>query len=566
MMEPFSPGTCAGWNDDTRRSLSNPAQVPGLNVIFFAVWLFILFASRGAMFRDPGTFWHVAAGEKMLAAGEVVRQDPFSFTRAAQPWVADQWLAECGMAAVHRLAGWDGLLLLTAALLAGFYAWIAARLLRGGLHVLPACLLLALTMLIGAPQFHVRPLVCSIVLLGVTFALLIDVESGVKRPRHLWWLVPLFIAWANVHGGVLGGLGTVALCAIGWCVFGVGVAGHSPLSLWERVRVRVIGENKAGKELCGPKGPHPLPLSQMERGEFSFRNSIELLLLLLALAATTLINPYGIDLPRGWLETLRMSLPGLIEEHAPLDLMKPLGWATVALAAGYAVVLIGVFPRRPRITWLIPLVWFVLALARCRNASLFAVTAAVALADVLPHSRVGEWLGRRGMLGAARPAAGWRPAVLPLIVVAAAMAIQIGGVNLPVVGRGWVRFDHDRQPVELLPQLDEIARSNKDGVRVFNDMNFGGFLIYHQPRMRVFIDDRCALYGTDFLQAYDHARREDPAQIDRWQRRYDFRHALVETGGNFDRHLRSSAAWTILGRTPAATLYQHRLGVSAPVR
>ncbi|MBU4273396.1 MAG: hypothetical protein KKA28_16175 [Planctomycetes bacterium] len=490
-----------------------------------------MLAGRGAMFRDPGTFWHVAAGEKMLAAGEVVRQDPFSFTRAAQPWVADQWLAECGMAAVHRLAGWDGLLLLTAALLAGFYAWIAVRLLRGGLHVLPACLLPALAMLIAAPQFHVRPLVCSIVLLGIAFAWLVDVESGVKRPRHLWWLVPLFIVWANVHGGVLGGLGTVALCVAGWLVFGVGAACRS-------------GNAAACR----------------------FRNSVELLLLLPALAATTLINPYGIDLPWQWLTTLTMPLPGLIEEHAPLDLTKPLGWATVALAAGYAVVLIGVFPRRPRITWLIPLVWFVLAIARCRNASLFAVTAAVALADVLPYSRVGEWLRRCGMLGAVRQAVGWRPAVLPLIVVAAAMAIQIGGVNLPVVGRGWVQFDRDRRPVELLPRLDEIGRSNKDGVRVFNDMNFGGFLIYHQPRMRVFIDDRCTLYGTDFLQAYDHARREDPAQIDRWQRRYGFHHALVETGGNFDRHLRSSAAWIILGRAPAATLYQHRLGVSAPVR
>ncbi len=497
---------------------------------FLAIWLLLLLAGRGAMFRDPGTFWHVAAGDKMLAAGEVVRQDPFSFTRAAQPWIADQWLAECGMAAVHRLAGWDGLLLLTAALLAGFYAWIATRLLRGGLHPLPTCLLLALAMLIGTPQFHVRPLVCSIVLLGIAFAWLVDVESGVKRPRHLWWLVPLFIVWANVHGGVLGGLGTVALCVAGWCV---------------------------------AQPPSAVQTVQHSRGRLCY---IELVLLLLALAATTLINPYGIDLPRGWLETLTMPLPGLIEEHAPLDLAKPLGWATVALAAGYAVVLIGVFPRRPRITWLIPLVWFVLALARCRNASLFAVTVAVVLADVLPHSRVGEWFRRRGMLGAARPAAGWRPAVLPLIVVAAAMAIQIGGVNLPVVGRGWVRFDRDRRPVELLPRLDEIAQSNKDGVRVFNDMNFGGFLIYHQPRMRVFIDDRCALYGTDFLQAYDHARREDPAQIDRWQRRYGFHHALVETGGNFDRHLRSSAAWTILGRTPAATLYQHRLGVSAPVR
>jgi len=73
-------------------------------------------------------------------------------------------------------------------------------------------------------------------------------------------------------------------------------------------------------------------------------------------------------------------------------------------------------------------------------------------------------------------------------------------------------------------------------------------------------------YGTDFLRAYDRARREDPVQIERWRRQYGFRYALVETDGNFDRYLHSFAAWTSLGRTPAASLYQCRLGVSTPVR
>ena len=170
------------------------------------------------MLRDPGSFWHVAVGEKTLAAGRVLREDPFSFTRAGRPWVDDQWLANCGMAAIHRLAGWDGLLLATATLLAAVYAWIAARLVRSGLHLLPASLLLAVAMLAGAPQFHVRPLVLTIGLLGVTFAWLVNVEAGVKSPRQLWWLVPLFALWTNLHGGVLAGLGTAGLCLGGWCI------------------------------------------------------------------------------------------------------------------------------------------------------------------------------------------------------------------------------------------------------------------------------------------------------------------------------------------------------------
>jgi hypothetical protein len=92
-------------------------------------------------------------------------------------------------------------------------------------------------------------------------------------------------------------------------------------------------------------------------------------------------------------------------------------------------------------------------------------------------------------------------------------------------------------------------------------MNFGGFLIFHTPRLRVFVDDRCALYGGEFLQAYDHARREEPSRLDRWQEQYSFRYALVETGTPFARYLDDAPQWAIIRRTPVATLYQHELGL-----
>jgi hypothetical protein len=520
------------------------------SLVFFCVWFFLLFAGRSAMLRDPGSFWHVVAGEKMLSTWQVPREDPYSFTFAGRPWVDNQWLAECGMAAVHRLAGWDGLLLLSATLLAAVYAWIAARLLCAGLHLLPTGLLLAVVLLIGSPQFHVRPLIVTIGLLGLAFAWLVDVEAGayftrpemrrssppknvsllavqrMKRPRQLWWLVPLFVLWTNLHGGVMAGIGTVGLCAAGWCV-----------------------------------------VSAMDVPPRRFRLATELALLVMALLAATLVNPYGIGLPQEWLQTLTMPLPSLISEHTPLDLDDPIGMATIALATGYLIVLLGVLPNRPRVVWLLPLVWFVLALQRVRNAPLFSITAAIALADMLPHSRVGRWLERREMLAEAisRPS-GWHSAVLPLVVVVSAMAIQVAGIRVPVIGCGWARFDPTHWPIELLPKLDEVNRSVKDGTPIFNDLNLGGFLIYHTPRLRVFIDDRCTVYGGDFLQAYDSARCENPAQIDRWQQQYGFEYALVTTSGEFDRYLAETGQWIRVARTPPATLYQRCMGVSLPMK
>ena len=490
------------------------------------------------MFRDPGSFWHVAAGEKMLAAGQVIREDPFSFTRAGHPWVADQWLAECGMAVVHRLAGWDGLLLLTATLLAGVYAWIGARLLRGGLHVLPTVLLLALAMLAGSPQFHVRPLIVTIVLLGVTFGMV-----GRCRERQ-----PAFAATVVARSAVHS--------VDEHARRRVGRPGNRGFLHRRMVRFRRLaacaearGDRPAG--VAASRSPSH-ERARRPRSESSNRRPA------VRLGRDDPVEPLWLGDAAGMAgHAGHAACRSFIEEHAPLDLAEPIGWGTLALAAGYLATLIGVLPRRPRITWLVPLVWFVLALSRVRNAPLFGVTAVIALADMLPHSRVGRWLAAARPAGAACPryqcATAWnkqwpslatvrastpltrrgasaadRPLLrsrlfLPAIVVAAAMLLQVGGVRLPVIGRGWARFDPARWPVELLPALDKINGSSPEGTRIFNDLNFGGFLIYHAPRLRVFVDDRCPLYGTEFLLAYDRARRKDPAQIDRWRRQYGFR-------------------------------------------
>ena len=514
--------------------------------IFLAIWPALMLFGRSTLFRDPGTFWHVVIGERILRTGHLVHADPFSFTFHGKPWLAQQWLAECGMAIVHRLGGWDGLLLVTITLLAGVYTWVASRLIRAGLHVLPVGAVLALVLLASSHQFHVRPLILTIAFVALTFSLLVDVEAGRRRLRQLWWLVPLVVLWANVHGGVLAGLGTIGLVAAGWCL------------AW------MLGRDSPIRHL---------------------RDAIALVALLLVCGLSVLVNPYGAGLPRLWLNILSLPLPELIQEHAPLvDLADPWGWLTdplgstvVLFGLGYLAALIGVFPKRPRITWLLPLVWFVLACQRVRNAPLFALTAAIALADFLPHARWAKWLERRelflptkgtgtfcrnGPKGAAHkrclsPFRRWQAMVLPLLLVVATLLLQVTRVPLPVFGHGWAKLDATYWPVDLRQELKDVNQNNPEDTRIFNDLKLGGFLIFHTPRLRVFVDDRCALYGSEFLQQYDRARQKDPSQIDRWQRQYGFRYALVETGTPFDRYLKEAHTWTLVGPpTPAATLYR----------
>lgn len=496
--------------------------------VFLAVWLVLLLVGRSTLLRDPGTFWHTAVGQQMLQTGQLVRADTFSFTRQGETWVPHQWLSECGMAAIYRLGGWDALLLVAATILAGSYTWIAGRMLRARFHLLSVGVVLAVVLLASSHQFHVRPLVVSIALLGVTYSLLVDVEAGRRGLRKLWWLVPLTALWANLHAGVLAGIGTVGLVAVGWC------------AAW------ALGRDSPVR--CG-------------------RDVVALAALLVLLCLAVLVNPYGIGLPRAWFATLAIPLPGLIQEHRPVDPADPLGWALLVLGLGYLAAVIGVFGKRIRISWLLPLVLLVLACQRVRNVPLFAITAAIALAEMIPQSRWAKWLEDRELLLPPQPGQSNGPsgpsrlsAALPLALVAVAVVLQAGGVSAPVIGSDWARFDAAHWPVELLPKLQEINRNSPpdDPISIFNDMNFGGFLIFHAPRLRVFIDDRCALYGSELLKTYDRARRENPRRLDDWQAEYGFRYALVETGKHFDAHLQRSDAWMMLQRTPVATLYQRK--------
>jgi hypothetical protein len=494
--------------------------------VFLAVWVLLLAAGRSRLFDDPGIFWHVAVGEQILSSGTFTDRDVFSFTRAGEPWAVYEWLGECVMALAHRAAGLDGLLLGSATLLAGLYAWLARRLVRAGFH--PAWALLLVVLVLGAStsHFHARPHLATIALQAVTVALLAACDAGRIPLRRLFWLVPLFVLWTNAHGGVLGGIATVGLAAGGWCLLGV----------------------------CGRESP--------VRG---WRELAAAVLLVGACALTVVVNPFGRRVPETWLAIMRSPVvPLAVKEHGPPEWDRAYTWLVPLLGLVYLVLLASTGRRLPRATWLLPLAWCFLALDRVRHAPLFAVTTAVLLAEVLPYSR---WRTRLGPApgGAAPDRAGWRPALVPALVVAAALALHAARVPLPLVGSGWARLDPDHWPVGLLPELRACENAQRDGTPIFNEYALGGFLIYHTPGFRVFVDDRCEVYGDQWLADYIRAEWQDTdAMMADWEGRYRFDYALTWRGSHFDRWCRQSPGWALVGQTPGACFYRRQpAGVAA---
>jgi hypothetical protein len=494
---------------------------------FLALWLLFLAAGRSDFLRDPGTFWHVTTGEIILDRG-FIREDPYTFTFAGTWWVPYQWLGEVVMALGHRAAGFDALLLGAVTVLAGTFAWLFVRLLRTGLNPVLCGAVVGLAVAASASHFHVRPHLFTMLMMAVTAVLLVDADAGRTPLRRLLWLVPMCAVWANVHGGVLGGIATVGLTAGGWVVF------------------------------CLVGLPTPVRTG---------RDAVFVLAVALGCGLATLVNPYGLDLLKTWHVIMgEPALKHIVQEHSAFVVTEPYAWPVLGFAALYGFVLAGVSPRQMRVSWLLPLVWLVLAFDRVRHIPLFAIVGLVALAAIWPHTR---WAARlaRTRPDVYDPAAAplprpWLASVwLPATAVLAVFMLQVCRVEVPVVGAGWARHSPQVWPVELLGVLKEYEpRSPGEPNRLFNDYVDGGFVIYHAPGYKVFVDDRCEVFGgewlTDFVKA---SGTNTAAAIGRWEGQYGrFAFALTRTGTGFDDYFRTSPDWQTVKRTDTATFYKRK--------
>src|SRR5579862_2884566 len=78
-----------------------------LFVMIVAAGLFLL-AARPV--TDPDVWWHLRTGQLDIQNHRLFHADPYSFTRAGQPWIDHEWLSEILIFALYKAAGWGGLI------------------------------------------------------------------------------------------------------------------------------------------------------------------------------------------------------------------------------------------------------------------------------------------------------------------------------------------------------------------------------------------------------------------------------------------------------------------------
>jgi hypothetical protein len=368
---------------------------------------------------DPDLWGHLTFGRDILRDRAIATVDPYSFTQD-QPWVNHEWLSELLFAAVHGAAGVAGLIVLkTAVLLVTLL--VAWRLLSGVRPEAWKWALLALVVFVlGPAALSFRPQLWS--LLGT--ALLVALLRG---RAHLLWTIPLFVAWANLHGGWIVGAGLFSAWLFGRALDGVAL-----------------------RSLVTPS------------------------LILGTAVVATLINPYGVGLWEFLAATVRMTRD--ITEWKPvweqLEPSKAILWGLSTTA--FAVTLARRWGRLS-FAWLIPATGLcVAALLVSRLGPMYALVCVPVWGD--------GWANDETVLetrGSSTPPNSW---VVDVAGVTAVWLVVAGaGVRcLPITGY-WI------PDLRAAAALDTPAATG----RLALPFNWGQYAIWHWgPRLKVSIDGR----------------------------------------------------------------------------
>ena len=197
--------------------MSNPTPIAGpgraLGACLFALALAaFLLANFGV--ADSDFFWHLRHGYTMLESGSFAPADAYSHTARGESYAYYSWLAEIAAALLHRLGGFELVVLAKAAAAALLVAllWLAAAA-RGARGLAVAWALLCGLLLLRF-RLYARPEIFTLLLIPLTDLL---VQDYFRRGRRLnLILLPLVaMLWANLHPYVLVGLVLLSLHAAG---------------------------------------------------------------------------------------------------------------------------------------------------------------------------------------------------------------------------------------------------------------------------------------------------------------------------------------------------------------
>ncbi len=435
-------------------------------LLLVAVYVIPLLAALRPV-TDTDLWFHLRAGQSVVQNGALPQYDTVCQYCADKPWILYSWLFEVVLYGAYATLGLTGILLLRVVLCLAVVAVLHRLIARREPRFLVATLLTGTVALAILPLMQERPWLLTILFSALTLDAILTFREG--QPGRLVWLLPLvYVVWANTHIQFVYGL------------FLLGLACAAPVLDFIIERAGTLRAPLAAKQRSG---------GRFAANGDQARRWWQLVALSAVCALATLINPYHAEIYNIVLLYANHQAPAnLIRELQALEFRAAWEWAVLALALASAFCL-----GRKRllssfdILLLAAAVYF--TFRGRRDVWLMALAAAV----LIP--------GTRRLL----PAVSGSPVSLSFKLTRRRVAAAAAAVILLTLSLAWSRELTEanlRQAVaETFPQ-HAVAAIEKQGYvgPLFNDFNWGGYLMWELPRIKVSIDGRSNMHGDERVQ------------------------------------------------------------------
>jgi hypothetical protein len=462
-------------------------------------YLVFVFSRRDI--ADPDLWWHLRNAQYLLTTGHLPVVDSYSYTAPGVGVVPFEWLSELAYYAAYKWAGLSAVFLLVFLLCTAIVLGIF-RLSYLASHDVKNSFVVALGgAVLAAISIGARTLLFGWLYLVVLLLILEAVRRG--GWKWLWLVPPLFCLWVNTHGS----------WPMGMVLFGIFISsgfvegrwGHAYATCWSGAQLR------------------------------------KLLITAGATAMAVFVNPGGYRLVFYPFEAMfgAQSPVGHVQEFASIDFQTP--WGKVAMVMILGTLLISVLSReRWRLDELaIMMLTLYCSLKYIRFMFLAGILAPPIFAKRLklmtPYDRNSD----KRLNNA----------------VALAILLCLFIASVP-------RHSSFHDPVKYPVGAVAYMKTSRIQGRVFHDYVWGGYLIWHTPELKVFIDGRESPYEAngvfkDYLSA---VYGESPqAVLDKYQVEY----VLMPTDSRLSKFLKSSPTWTQLYSDETSVLL-HRSPTSRP--
>ncbi len=400
-------------------------EARALFIVAVSVVLILSLAGIPGHFVQDG--WLALVAGRVIAEHGIPHHDYFTHMAYGVSWTDQQWLAQLIMYVVERAGGMQ---LLTVAYVfvtgGAFAAAIAASRRLGGqdLHVLAMLPLGAFFYLATAVSIRTQGLAYPL-FIATLYLLASDVRSD-EPLKRTFWVIPILILWANLHGSVTLGVG---------------------LSM-------IYGLTYALKQ-ARTNGP---------RAALNGRVAVFVVLAPL----TLFVTPYGTEMIHYYRVTLmNPEFSKLVAEWKPVKSVPVLAVPLALVIAGMLYALVRTAKRTPLFDVLALLMLAVGAVMAVRNVTWFGLASVALLPAAVSKLKHG------------------RPAPLRRARINRNFAIATVALTVLVAGATLARptqWFTSTYPTNAIPTLRRLVARDHN-VKIFADVRYADWLVWEDPQV-----------------------------------------------------------------------------------